>query len=1719
MSKSDSGQVQDEKLTLLRKRAAVKGVLTKYFNIFQEQENVDCDHHALLVKEERLRSAFDKFENLNLEICAVDPTANDFDAVESKYLDTLTVIKTLLNNSSPSPQQPQPKQLTKLPQVNVPIFNGKYSEYRSFIGLFDALIHHNSSLESIQKLFYLRNFLQDEPLDLVKNLPLVAESYSEARLILQDRYDNEYKITCDHINILLDITPIAKSTATNIRMFVSTVKQQLAALKNLKHNISSWDPIILCILTRKLDMYCSKEYQFIRDKNAKVSDFIGFLERRASALEDAERNPVKILTPKAAHMVTVKKGDAGAGPKVTTPPPTVCILCKLSHKLFLCPKFKLMAILDRLKFVADNNLCNVCLNNHSKKCRFFFKCEVCKERHNTLLHQDKAQSPVTLFTESNNQHVLLPTAQVKLIGFDGSEIHVRALLDSGSQISFITSELVQLLKLEPKEANTPVLGIGSTINIGKKVNIQLHSIINEFNIPVTCYILNNITTKLPQSKINLKNMVLPKNINLADKTFNKPGVIHMLLGADVFFRVLMPPEPDVVIQEVIHPGPSVTTPTVPVLHTQFGYVIAGSVPVAPNSKQVTSLFCLNCDDSLNDTLSKFWETEKVPEVFSEKSSEHEACEKLFCSSVTLDTKNNKFQVVLPLKLPLESINATLGNSFNLALKRFLNLEVRLQKDHTLYKLYKEFIHDYLKEGHGSIIDISKYDLGSDPVYFLPHHPVLRLDKKTTKCRVVFDGSMKTTTKISLNDLLLNGPVVQKELVDILLLFRVEKYIFITDIKSMFRQVSLDHKFRSLQNILWRDSPKDNIQCIQLNTVTYGLKSSSYLATRCLKELAQIYKKEYPLAAEILENCMYIDDALVSQKSPSLLIESKRQLCELLKIGGFQLHKWFSNCPELLTDIPESLQHFDTIELEKTNASLKTLGIHYHINSDTFMLSCPNSNTCMPTTKREILSFIGKFYDPLGLAGPVVVRAKVIMQRIWQARIAWDAQLLDKLLKAWCDFYESINVMTPIAIPRYISCNADTIQIIGFCDASSSAAYGCCVYYRVIDVTGAVRVSLLGSKSRVNPSKQNLTVPRLELNAAVLLAKLVARICNTLQLKLKIDNVVLYSDSQIVLAWIKTNINTLNAYVSNRVKVIVDLTHKFNWAYINSVENPADCLSRGILPHELVSHPLWWSGPSILHSSEYDSKNLSELPLDGDLPETKSESSCLRVFVFTLPEEQICLDFLNKFSDINKMQRILAYILRFVQYTKYKNVKNNSCLTSKELNDALLMIVKAEQQKYLKDDINDLKNKNKILKGNLKPLCPFIDDRGIVRVGGRLQNALIPYSQKHPAILPRDSRVTQLIIQSEHVKNLHAGQRLVLSTINQKFWIVNGIQAVKKVIHKCVICFKLKADTAKQLMGSLPHDRVNACRPFQKIGLDFAGPILVKQSRIRKSVESKAYVCVFVCFATKAIHLELASDLKTETFLACLKRFIARRGLPTDIYSDNASTFKCADTKMQELYKLQSSAEHQKEFFDFSAQKGINFNFIPCYSPIFAGLAEAGVKSFKFHLKRVVQKALLTYEELNTVLCQIESILNSRPLMPLSNDINDFSCLTPGHFLIGSALNTYPEQDVTLTNNLKFWKICINMKNSFWKVWQKHYLNILQSRPKWRTCHPNVEIGSLVILKEDNTAPMYWPMARVTQIFPGADNKVRVVEVKTANGKTHKRSIVKICVLPIECTTV
>ncbi|XP_073947429.1 uncharacterized protein isoform X1 [Choristoneura fumiferana] len=669
-----------------------------------------------------------------------------------------------------------------------------------------------------------------------------------------------------------------------------------------------------------------------------------------------------------------------------------CIHCKSNHKLFTCAKFKLLPVNDRLAFVKSKALCPVCLNSHPGKCRYHFKCNHCKDRsHNSLLHVNTpaiASGTVTLASSIEESQCLLPTARVYLVGQDGTKYNVKVLLDSGSQVSFVTTELVQRLGLTPVQKEVTIVGI---TNVNNKVNysipLEVYSRISPFKLSVNCHVVDSITCKLPQTKLDMSNIYIPPGIQLADNDYNIPGEIHMLMGCDAFFQLLLPQQPALARQSSAQHS---VQPTI--INTHFGHVIGGSLPLQQQAcNKTVSLHCQVCksdNDNINETLQTFWKTEDVPEIFKEQASETDLCEEIFQNTVQLS--NNQFQVDLPLKLPLEHVNDTLGKSFELALSRFLNLEKKLSRFPDLLEQYKQFIQEYIDLGHGHYVDIETMDLNKDAVYFLPHRAVINENSKSTKTRVVFDGSLKTNKKISLNNLLLNGALMQKDLFQIMLLFRLGDYTFTTDIRRMFRAIALNPIHTSLQNILWRDDPSEPIRCIRLDTVTYGLKSSTFLATRCLFELASRYEHDYPLAAFIIRNCSYVDDVLYCDSDITTVLEAKRQLRELLMLGGFNTHKWSSNHAPILSDIPPTEQHFDELDLQRDNHKLKALGLTIDNNKDCFTISCPETFNSQSVTKRDILSYISKFYDPMGFVSPIIVKAKAIMQRLWSEQIDWDA---------------------------------------------------------------------------------------------------------------------------------------------------------------------------------------------------------------------------------------------------------------------------------------------------------------------------------------------------------------------------------------------------------------------------------------------------------------------------------------------------------------------------------------------------------------------------------------------------------------------------------------------------------------------------------------------------------------------------------------------------------
>nr|XP_042896709.1 uncharacterized protein LOC122269122 [Parasteatoda tepidariorum] len=326
----------------------------------------------------------------------------------------------------------------------------------------------------------------------------------------------------------------------------------------------------------------------------------------------------------------------------------------------------------------------------------------------------------------------------------------------------------------------------------------------------------------------------------------------------------------------------------------------------------------------------------------------------------------------------------------------------------------------------------------------------------------------------------------------------------------------------------------------------------------------------------------------------------------------------------------------------------------------------------------------------------------------------------------------------------------------------------------------------------------------------------------------------------------------------------------------------------------------------------------------------------------------------------------------------------------------------------------------------------MDDNGLMRVGGRLKFSELTESQKYQMLLPKSHHLTQLIIEHFHNKSLHSGVQTTLYLIRQFYWIPSGQDRVRRFIHKCLTCFKTKTQTINQKMGNLPKDRIVPSRPFDKVGLDFAGPILTKPNLKRSKVVIKSYIAIFICFSTKATHFEVVSDLTTDAFLACLRRFISRRSKPSIIWSDNASNFKGARNVLNSMLELCQSNSVKK----FSAEEGIQWHFTPPASPNFGGLWEANIKSMKRILLKVTKSNLLNFEELTTLVVQIESILNSRPLSPMSSDPNDLQPLTPGHFLVGAPIMSFPEHH-TAPDSFSLssrWSLIQRLKDSVWNRW-------------------------------------------------------------------------------------
>ncbi|XP_030763227.1 uncharacterized protein LOC115887855 [Sitophilus oryzae] len=915
---------------------------------------------------------------------------------------------------------------------------------------------------------------------------------------------------------------------------------------------------------------------------------------------------------------------------------------------------------------------------------------------------------------------------------------------------------------------------------------------------------------------------------------------------------------------------------------------------------------------------------------------------------------------------------------------------------------------------------------------MPHHCVVKNSSTTTKLRVVFDVSAKTSSEVSLNDVLKIGPTIQDDLLSIILRFRTHNYVITSDIEKMYRMVNVTESDKDLQRIVWRSSPDEELKTYKLNTVTYGTASAPFLAIPSLHQVAYDNLKQYPEACKVILKDFYVDDLIFGTSNINDAIRLKDQISSILAYAGFILRKWASNEKSSLNlqEYSQNLPQFFITDSD--DKSVKTLGIFWEPNKDKLSYSVNLAElSTQKITKRFILGIVAQVFDPLGLLGSIVVRAKLLLQELWKKQLEWDESVPPDIHSLFTQFYRQLGKINTLQIPRHVLLRTPVkIELHAFCDASL-LAYGACVYLVSEDNVGNRFSQLLTAKSRVAPIK-SITLPRLELCGALLLVQLVKKV--TAALNQSFSTVQFWTDSTIVLSWLRIEPSHLKTFVGNRVSEIMSNSTIENWKHVPSTDNPADIISRGTSPENLSLCPLWWAGPQWLLNNSSHWPHQSD-PCEKELPELKQKT----ILTFSSIDD---FSILNKYSSFMKLKRVVAYCLRFIKNSK--TVKPNrtfSPLSIDELDVSLKRIVYIAQLQDFSAEFHDLHKNNSVnSKSRLSSLDPFLDEN-LIRVGGRLKNADASFGKKHPFILCDKNPLARLIINFEHNRLMHAGPQAALASIRSQFWILNGRNAVKGVIRQRIPCFKARPKTICPKMGDLPSTRVIANRPFAISGVDFAGPFLVKDGKTRCRILVKCHICVFVCFATKASHLELVSDMSLEAFLNALKRFISRMGIPQEIHSDNGSNFKGAANELE------------KQFY--------------------------------------------------TVIVQIEGILYSRPITPLSDNIHDLEPLTPSHFLIGQMTTSLPQKDVAdlPINRLMNYQRLTQITQHFWARLHQEYLSSLQQRLKWKKSCSSTQLktGMMVLLKEHDSAPFQWHLGRIISTNPGKDGEVRVVTVKTAKG--------------------
>ncbi|XP_039516235.1 uncharacterized protein LOC120470711 [Pimephales promelas] len=1626
-----------------------------------------------------------------------------------------------------------------LPRPTLPHFtSGKESDFALLKMALDNLLNTHAHLTEQFKYQVLLDHLKlPSAHKLAQAYMHDPKPYTSALQALQDKYGQPRQLVQSELGTILNSPPVRSGDPEAFDNFALSVQGLVGMLRSLEGENgyelrcgSHVDRLLSKLPTNYRDGFV--EYSINRgilrtgtDQTYTLEDFSVWLQLKSQAKRISSRAALMFQDqPKPVKGQRKSQGPSSnvfynteSRAKVALPDPVrspkspkskpsmkpYCPYCDArEHYLSLCPKFKTLTPSEISTWIKDRG-CWRCGRNHKPEaCTLKKPCQVCKQQHLTVLHEVCSQeakkvlmvsaAPNTIYVDrpSRPNKVMLKLVQVRLYNAEHS-LEGFAILDDGSERTLILPSAVQHLHLHKEPESLPLRTVRhEVIHLqGAAVSFDIspahspkerYNIFHAFTAGELSLSEHSYPVKLLMRKYShLQGLPLP-NVDKVQPL--------LLIGSD-FPHLLLPKQP-------IRAGP----PGSPVaVRTALGWTLQGPANFNLTGEHSHCYFTMSPNSELQRHVERLWEVDINPyanaKTVIRSKEDQQALELLEQGTVKVDVDGVPRYATPLLR---RKARPKLWAPKHTLLPQLRSIERRLAKDTALANTYCQEIQKLEQLGYAKPLPPDTVDSSTES-WYLPHHVV----HHNGKARIVYNCSYQHNGQ-SLNSQLLPGPTLGPTLLGVLLRFREHSVAISGDIKSMFHQVRLLPEDKPLLRFLWRGMKREEEPTVyEWQVLPFGTTCSPCCAIYALQRHVKDNSSGYEDILHLVETAFYVDNCLTSVTNADEAKNIVDRMRKLLSAGGFDIRQWASNIPTVVEHLPLEARAASTelwLSQPRQDPEEPALGLRWNCLTDCLGYR-HRPVEYSQSTLRNVYKVLATQYDPIGYLIPFTTRAKILIQDLWRVGVGWDELIRpEALLDIWRQWESELVHLPQVEIPRcYVPSVASTGSLRReahiFCDASERA-YGAVAYLRTQDNQGEVHVAFVMARSRVSPRKQ-LSIPRLELCAALAGAQM-AKVIVT-ELSIPSQQVNLWTDSMTVLTWLNSDSCRYKVFVGTRVAEIQEHTESSTWRYINTTDNPADDLTRGKPLLELSQPNRWSQGPPFLrrHPDSWPVLQLIEAQ-EADEDELRKTLFC---------GVTTCSPNTTLMSDIDNWDSLIKATHESLHGAA--DGQNSPTMTAADVQTVELHVIRQSQSESFPEEVKALAAGKPISRlSRLLMLAPEYDESvGLVRVGGRLRRAedLDP-DAIHPIILDPKSHVTQLLIKKYDRELLHPGPERVFAEMRRRYWILRGRESIKRHQHGCVECQRWRATPVVPQMADLPPARLRLYKPpFWSTGVDCFGPYNVKIGRRTE----KRWGLIFKCMTTSCVHLDLLENIDTDAFLMALRRFIARRGKPFEILSDRGTNFRGGAAELQASFTaLEGPLQEQL------AKQQIEFRFNPPGSPHFGGTWEREIKSIKSALQVILQDHTVAEPVLQTVLIEVEGMLNAKPLGYISSDAADPDPVTPNLLLMGRRDASLPQAVYASSDLLgrRRWRHSQILADHFWSNFIRRHLPDLQKRSKWHKDTDNLTAGQVVMVVDSQLPRAQWPIGRVVNTRSGLDGRVRAAEVKI-KGQTYLRPVVRLVRLP------